>query len=233
MKPIVQSNYGVTLLGASAITAESLQSALSLAPMLVAADGGADAALSLGQTPAAVIGDLDSISDGVRGMFAPAAVHHIAEQDSTDFDKCLRGVSAPFLLALGFTGARLDHSLAAFSSLSRHPQQRCILMGGGDVCFLAPPKLTLSLPVGTRFSLFPMGAVRGQSTGLRWAIDAVPFAPSGAIGTSNEVSENEVRLTIDAPLMLVILPQDTLDCVLSALVLAPFWPHAHSPVHDK
>ena len=46
-----------------------------------------------------MIGDFDSISDAAQRALPPAALHRIAEQDSTDFDKCLRNIDAGELQA--------------------------------------------------------------------------------------------------------------------------------------
>ena len=216
--PIVQSLQGITLVGGGPLTKVTLARSLAAAPCLVAADGGADRVMRLGQRPEAVIGDLDSISPGSRRALG-AAVHLISEQDTTDFDKALRHIAAPFVLGLGFSGARLDHGLAVLNALVRHPDRRCLILGQGDVTFLAPPQITLRLPVGSRLSLFPMRAVSGQSTGLRWPIGGLDFAPDARIGTSNEVAARAVHLSFDAPGMLVILPQRALPAVLAALSL--------------
>ena len=45
------------------------------------------------------------------------------------------------------------------------------------------------------------------------------FAPDAMIGTSNEVSARRVRLSFDAPAMLVILPLRQLPAVLRSLSL--------------
>ena len=215
--PIVQSSVGVTLVGGAPLTRGALARSLAAAPRLVAADGGADRLLRLGHRPEAVIGDLDSLSSTARAVLG-AAVHLIPEQETTDFDKALRHISAPFVLGLGFSGARLDHGLAVLNALVRHPDRRCLIIGQGDLTFLAPPQISLCLAVGSRLSLFPLRAVTGRSEGLRWPIDGLDFAPDARIGTSNEVA-GPVTLTFDAPGMLVILPQRALPAVLAALSL--------------
>lgn len=215
MTPLVQTPEAITLLGGGGFAPADLQLALSLAPVLVAADGGADAALAAGHLPRAVIGDFDSVSPATLAAIPPDRLHRIDEQDSTDFGKCLRSVAAPFLIAVGFTGARFDHALAAMSALVRHPQQSCVILGAEEVIFLAPPRLSLPLAAGTRVSLFPMGPVRGQSRGLRWPIDGIDFAPAGRIGTSNEAT-GPVELEVEGP-MLVLLPRDLLAPALAAL----------------
>ncbi|WP_371927640.1 hypothetical protein [Paracoccus sp. 08] len=80
---------GVTVIGGGMVTPADLSVALSVAPLLVAADGGADRALAMGHAPDWVIGDLDSISDPARRSVPAARVLEVAEQDSTDFAKCL------------------------------------------------------------------------------------------------------------------------------------------------
>lgn len=214
---IVDVSEMITLVGGGDLAAEDLQAALTIAPVLVAADSGADKALAAGVVPQAVIGDLDSISPGARAAVPESAIHHIPEQDSTDFDKALRSVKAPLVLALGFLGARLDHSLAALNVLVRQSQQPCILIGEQDVAFLCPLELRMTLPVGTRFSLFPMGPVQGQSTGLRWPLEGLEFSPTGMIGTSNEVCGDPLRVTLDARAMIAMVPRTHLKAVIKSL----------------
>lgn len=215
---IVESCEGVTLAGGAPFGAALLRRALSHAPEIVAADGGADRLLRLGVTPRAVYGDFDSISAGAQARLQ-GRLFPIPEQETTDFDKALRHIVAPFVLGVGFQGARLDHGLAVLNALTRHPDRRALILGPQEVTFLAPPELELHLTVGTRLSLFPMAPVRGESEGLRWPIDGLHFTPDGRIGTSNAVSAPLVRLSFDAPAMLVILPLRSLRAVLNGLGL--------------
>lgn len=215
--PVLESYENITLLGGGDIGPADLALALARAPVVVAADGGADFALSQGHVPQAVIGDFDSISDAARAAIPAGRQHPIAEQDSTDFDKCLRSLRAPLILGLGFLGPRLDHQLATLNTLGRRAGTRCVLIGPHDICFLCPPRLRLDLPEGMRVSLFPLGPVTGGSRGLRWAIDGLRFAPGGRVGTSNEVVAAPVELSFAAPRMLAILPRSALDAVLDGL----------------
>ncbi|MEQ9695493.1 thiamine diphosphokinase [Shimia sp. SDUM112013] len=196
----------------------------ALAPTLVAADGGVGHCLPYGIIPRCVIGDLDSLSDNHRANIPEDRLWHIAEQDSTDFDKALRHIEAPLVIGVGFTGGRIDHQLSCYSSLLGHPDRRCLLLGEEDVVFLCPPQFTIDLSAGTRLSLFPMGAVQGTSDGLEWPIDGLALAPEGRIATSNRAT-GPVTVTVDAPNMLVILPHSCLEIAVRALV-APSgsWP---------
>ena len=213
--PLLAVPGGVTLVGGGALSAAELRSALRRAPPLVAADGGADRALALGAMPDIVMGDLDSLGPDARARIGADRIHHIPEQDSTDFTKCLRRIDAGFVLAVGFLGGRLDHGLAALTSLAAEARMPVILIGAEDIVFLAPPALDLSLAAGTRVSLWPLGPVRGQSLGLEWPIDGLDFAPGARVGTSNRAL-GPVSLRLDGP-MLVMLPPDCLDAALEAL----------------
>ena len=62
IEPIVDSLEPITLIGGGEATSEDLQEALTLAPICVAADGGAALALDARVELAALIGDFDSVS---------------------------------------------------------------------------------------------------------------------------------------------------------------------------
>lgn len=221
--PIVDSSDGVTLVGGGPVSPALMRLALARAPRIVGADGGADRILALGHMPEAVVGDFDSISSAARARLA-GKLFPVAEQATTDFDKALRSIRAPFVLALGFAGARMDHGLAVLTVLAAHPDRPCLVLGPQDVVFLCPPEMRLRMRRGDRLSLWPLAAVTGRSTGLEWPIDGINFAPDGMIGTSNRVTAPDVLLKMDAPGMLAILPRGRLDQAITALRSAPRWP---------
>lgn len=213
----VTSAQGVIVVGGGELRARDLERALSIAPTLVAADGGADQAIGLGRIPDWVIGDLDSFGDAARMAIPKDRIIHIAEQDSTDFTKCLTRIMAPFVIAVGFSGRRLDHTLAALTTMAKITKPSVIMLTPDDVAFLAPPRLILPLIPGTRVSLYPMGPATGISTGLEWPIEGIKFSPGGQIGTSNRAT-GPVKLQIKGQMM-VFLPGDCLETVLTALNL--------------
>lgn len=202
----------LTIIGGGDCTVEDIQLARTIAPICVAADGGAHIALSAGVPLTAVIGDMDSISNEARAQIPAEKFHHIAEQDSTDFDKVLRHVSAPLSIAVGFSGGQVDHALAALHTLVVYCHKWIILLGEQDIIFLCPPQMALSVEAGTRVSLFPLGPVRGTSTGLEWPIDGIDFAPGQRSGTSNRAT-GDITLTLERPNMLCILPRSLIQPV--------------------
>ncbi len=220
----VKTTNGVTLVGGGRVGARDLAASLALAPEVVAADSGADRILALGgPAPRAVLGDMDSISPRAKALFADV-LHPIPAQDDTDFDKCLSAIEAPFVLGLGFVGARMDHGLAVLAGLLRRPDLPVFLLGPRDVIFLCPSQITLNLPRGARVSLFPFGAVTGHSTGLEWPIAGLNFAPDRMIGTSNRARGGAVALQFDARKMLVILPRAHLGAALRGFGISPVFP---------
>jgi thiamine pyrophosphokinase len=128
---IVDSLENVTLIGGGAVDSAQLARALDLAPVLVAADGGADSALAAGHVPRAVIGDMDSLSAAARDTIPAARIHPVPEQDSTDFEKALSRIRAPLVLGLGFMGPRLDHMLAVYHGLLALPEAMRALSAPG------------------------------------------------------------------------------------------------------
>jgi thiamine pyrophosphokinase len=208
----------VTLVGGGPVAPAALAAALAVAPEAVAADGGGDVALPGSARFRAVIGDMDSLKDPERLRRAGVPLHRVAEQDTTDLEKCLYSVEAPLFVGLGFLGGRIDHHLAAMNALARYAGTPVVLVGDGELCFLCPELLELDLDAGTRVSLFPMGPVAGViSAGLRWPVAGLAFAPDGRIGTSNEASGGRMRLGFDRRRMLVMLPAGLLGAVVSAL----------------
>lgn len=225
MAGIVHSLEPITLVGGGLVRDGDLSLCRQFAPEIVAADGGAAYVAAMGLLPEAVIGDMDSCPQAVLGGIPADRIHHIGEQDSTDFDKALRNIEAPLVLGLGFTGGRIDHELACYNALARHPNRRCILLGVSDIVFLAPPRLALPLAPGTRVSLFPLARITGRSRGLRWPIDDLVLCPEGRIGTSNEAT-GPLHLSSEDPGLLVILPRACLGDAVRALGAQPAdsWP---------
>lgn len=210
----------VTLVGASAFDAEAIAAARRLAPALVAADSAAERLEAMRLTPQAVIGDMDSLAEPERWRRGPAAFVHLAEQETTDFEKCLYATEAPFYLAVGFTGRRMDHTLAVLHALLAYPQKRVVLVGEADVSALAPPGAVLRVPVrpGMRVSIFPLLPVTGvHSRGLAWPVDGLALAPGEKIGTSNTASQPVVEVGFDRPGALMMFEREALEALAGAV----------------
>lgn len=214
---IVRAEGAIGLFGGGEIGPGDVNLVLERVDSAVAADGGAAALIDSGRVPDAVIGDFDSLTAAHRAQIPEDRLFPIREQDSTDFDKALRHVQAPLVLAAGFLGARVDHQLAAFNSLVRWPDRACLLLGAHEVVFLSPPRITLNLTAGATVSLFPFQRITGRSRGLEWPIDDLVLEPDGRVGTSNRAI-GEVTLEVDGPGLLVMVPRGALDHVMQAFL---------------
>jgi len=215
---LLASDRPVTLIGGGPAPADLLARALAIAPVAVGADGGAETPLPGGARVVAAIGDLDSVRDPEGLRARGVAVHELAEQDTTDLEKCLYSVAAPLTLGVGFLGGRVDHHLAALNALARAAPRPVILLGAEDLVFACPRTLALDLAPGARVSFFPLAPVTGLvSEGLRWPVKGLAFAPGGRIGTSNAATGGRMRAGFDGPGMLAILPLDQLEAVAAGL----------------
>jgi thiamine pyrophosphokinase len=217
---IIHSLAPITLIGGGEVGPDDLDLALKLAPICVAADGGANVAVATGIIPEAVIGDFDSVTPDTLSQIPNERRHHITEQNSTDFDKCLRNISAPVVIAVGFSGARIDHQMSALHTLVVRTERPCIILGPEEIVFHCPPQITLPTLNGETVSLFPMGQTTGKSQGLEWPIDGLVFAPNGQVGTSNR-AKGAVSLDMSAPGMLCLIPRRLLGAVTQALASLP------------
>ena len=197
----VAYNEPVTLIGGAQSGNDEISTAMRLAPRIVAADGGAAHVIAAGYRPERVIGDLDSLSDDLRLSLADM-IEQVSEQDTTDFEKCLMRIDAARVLALGFMGGRIDHQLAVLNVLARYADRRVVLLGVGDCAVVVPKEgLSLTLPVGDRIALMPLGASQAWTTGLRWNLDGQTLAPDGKISSSNEVA-GPITVRAEGPVLL-------------------------------
>jgi len=185
---------------------------------LVGADSGGDTILAAGLVPDAVIGDLDSVADAAA--FGPETrVIRLAEQQTTDFEKALYSTDAPLTLALGMTGGRLDHTLAALHALAHYaPLRRIVLMDGEDLAIAVSGDIGLEAPEGTRVSVYPLGRTAfAGSDGLAYPLDGLVMEPGLKIGTSNVATGGRIAIRLaegaNAPWLLIV-PLTLLESVL-------------------
>ena len=215
---IVHSSDPVALVGGADLGPQDLNILQSYAPSFVGVDGGADHLLTAGIRPVAVIGDLDSISDGARLEYSDL-LHHVCEQDTVDFEKAWRLVDAPIVFAVGFSGGRLDHTLAVLNVMGRFGGRRLILIGTEDVTAIVPRDgiVLNGLGTGSRLSLMPLATARVSATGIRWPVDDQVFDTLRFTSPSNEVVGPVVTLSAEGPVLLV-LPRRSLDAMVKEMM---------------
>ena len=216
ISPIFHSESPISILGGAEISREDLNNSRKATDAIVAADGGARHAIKHDLVPDVVIGDLDSLSAEAREACA-GRIHHITDQDTTDFEKVILRVDAPLMIGLGFLGGRLDHTVATLNVLVRHVTRPIVLRSEPDVVFAIPAGRTeLPLPAGCPFALLPMAPARATTQGLVWDMADQPTAMDGLVSSSNAVKDGPVQIDLTAP-AIVSLGLVGWDAALSAV----------------
>lgn len=183
---------------------------------LIAADGGAKTALSLGLVPHVVIGDMDSLDDGVHDQLVRQGCHLVsypAEKDETDLELALlRAVEegTTEIVLLGALGGRLDQllanvllltlpELASVSVRLADSEQEAFIVHGTD-------EVTVEGLVGDILSLIPLnGNASGVYTqGLKWPLAGDTLLAGPARGVSNVIVSLPVRVRVKEGTLLVV-----------------------------
>jgi len=167
----------VVLVGGASISPELMETLVRRDLPIVAADGGANQLISSGVVPAAIIGDLDSLEHRVNWERRTEVIE-IAEQESSDFEKCLYSVQAPYFIAVGFCGDRLDHTLAVLHTAAKFEgKSQLLLVSEDDVIWVTRGDSSLDLPPNTRVSVVPLAPVQfNSSEGLAYPLDNLLLA---------------------------------------------------------
>jgi thiamine pyrophosphokinase len=158
--------------------------------LVVAADGGARAAVELGLRIDAVVGDLDSLGEAAADELALTGtriVRAAAEKDETDTELAILAAvtrdAARITLVAALGGTRLDHALANVALLA-HPalagRSTVLVDAGARLSLVAAPGIDggpverrLPGPPGALISLLPFG---GDATGVTTAGLRYPLA---------------------------------------------------------
>ena len=210
--PILHKSPIILLVGAGPTSSTVIQAAATHVVTVVAADGGFQSAKAAGLDVALVVGDMDSqVGISKSQIFAK-----IEDEDTTDFEKCLRVCAADIFLGVGFLGGRLDHQLAAFSALLKEPKP-VVLIDEHQLVFVAPAQFHLELEAGTPVGFYPMLPVHVNLQGVQWPLNDAEMSPLGKIATSNKSNGELLTLKVDGPGLLAILPVRYLGAVLDVL----------------
>ncbi|MBI5947673.1 MAG: thiamine diphosphokinase [Chloroflexi bacterium] len=169
------------------------------ADLIVAADGGAHAAMAAGLRVDMAVGDLDSLGGEARESLGDRVLLR-ADPNRTDLQKaidyCLEGGCGEVDIAAA-GGGRADHALAnlALLTLSRGKARLRIVDDLFEVS-LVEGTAVVDAPPGTVVSLVAIGECRGVSTsGLRWDLDrkTLAFSP---LGIHNEVATTPATVSV-------------------------------------
>lgn len=213
----------LVIVGGGTVDYELLRGLYASGGHLVGADGGADQIVDAGLKPELIIGDFDSLKNP-HAWLGKTRLMQIAEQETTDFEKALYSTSAPVTVAMGMTGRRFDHTLAALDAVTRHAAKRkVVLVDEEDVAVALVDDFAFEVDPEERVSIHPLAPVTFlRSEGLKYPLDAVQLAPGVRTGTSNEALAGPFTVVPEegaqAPYLL-ILPRKYLAALIAKLLL--------------
>jgi len=193
---------------------------IDTAELVVAADGGVRTARTHGLPIHAVVGDLDSCSEGDIAWATAEGAEVFSfptDKDLTDLQLALahadESPSIDRIIVLGVEGGRLDHEMGNWAvccgawnaGVDVHTERgtTAILRGGGR------NEVAVDGEVGALISLIARtgSAVGVHATGVRWPlIDAVLY-PDDSRGLSNEFVEPTVNVSVRDGVLLVTRPE--------------------------
>jgi thiamine pyrophosphokinase len=206
--PVIAYTAPLVIVGGGTIDIELLRALYVAGAHLVGADAGGDVIAAAGLRPEAIIGDFDSLADPDAWLGRTQLVR-VSEQDTTDFEKALYSTSAPLTIALGMTGGRFDHTLAALDAVARQAVGRSIiLVDERDLALALSGPFGFEVGAGERVSVHPLVPIRfRRSTGLRYPLDGLRLAVGERSGSSNEATEGPFSIEPEddgQPWMLIV-----------------------------
>jgi len=196
---------------------------------VVCADGGYAACKAAGITPAAVIGDDDSLSDAQKNELAKLGIEHIVhpiEKDETDTMLCvLHGLELGFesFLIVGGIGGNFGHTIANLQILSYLADMECqaelltesqrVFMLSGTVISpfrepVQPAPFFLKERPGLKFTVLSYAE---RSSGVfvknaKYELTDAVLTQSYPVGVSNEVvNEEPVEISVLLGRLLIIV----------------------------
>ena len=195
-----------------------LRARLAAADLVIAADGGAQAAWDAGRLPDTVVGDFDSLDAATRARLETAGselLRYPRDKDETDLELALRLAverGATSIQVLGaFGGPRLDHALANVLLLTlpmlagravtlADPRHEARLLRG-------PQELDLVGEPGDVVTLLPLTATATgvDTTGLRFPLQNGTLELGRSRGVSNELTGESGAVRLADGLLLVVL----------------------------
>jgi thiamine pyrophosphokinase len=185
------------------------------ADLIIAADGGAAAAVAQGWWPHLVVGDLDSLPPTVRAeveAHGARVIQHPARKDETDTELALRvalAEGAGEIYLLGATGSRLDHTLGnvlLLGTAELSPARVTILASRQRILAIRDQAEITGRP-GDVVSLLPVGGdVTGiWTTGLEYPLrgETLPFGTPR--GISNVLTAPRATVRVGGGVLIAVV----------------------------
>lgn len=171
--------------------------------------------------PTHIVGDFDSVSTDIIQYYKTKTEIPIRqfrpEKDASDTEIAVRlavELGAEELVILGGTGTRQDHVMANIQTLKiAHDRGvKACLMDAHNRITLAEKEVCISKAdaFGDYFSIFPFGGIVEDIsiTGAKYPLAHYRLEPCDSRCVSNEVQEEEVRITFPSGMIILMETRD-------------------------
>ncbi|HOG48481.1 MAG TPA: thiamine diphosphokinase [Anaerolineae bacterium] len=197
------------------IVTPEVEALVRRAGLLIAADGGAAAALSQGWWPHVLVGDLDSAPPEVRAQVEAHGAEvrqYPPRKDETDTELALRlalARGAEDIYLLGALGDRTDHTLAnlLLLALPELAGVRVTIVAGRQRICAVRGQAEIAGHVGDVVSLLPIGgdAAGIWTTGLEYPLQGGTLYLGAPRGISNILTAPVATVRVERGLLLAVV----------------------------
>ena len=181
---------------------------------VLCADGGARHVQALGLAPQMIVGDLDSLSEDLIGMFSAQGVairRYPAAKDKTDTELAFEAAcefQPSAIWVFGALGYRLDHTLANLSLLLKGQERNVPVKLRDEWCevFLVAGACTIEGRIGQTVSLLPFwGTAAGVTlSGFEYPLEKGSMSMSSPFGISNRLAAERGTILVESGRLVVI-----------------------------
>lgn len=168
---------------------------------IIASDGAGILLYRMGILPDKVIGDLDSFYYAPESeKFNKERIVHIEEQDTNDFEKCLKyciNYNFKNILITGFHGGQLEHTLNNWSVFKRYSYilNLCIY-DKGRYGFSPKNDFEIQLKKDEIISLIPQPKIKLKTEGLFWELNDEIVELGKREGGRNQAKNKNIKIKI-------------------------------------
>ena len=193
----------------------------------IAVDGGYGYCKMLGIEPDFIVGDMDSLEEGVRGEIEEMRERNPEklvlldrEKDDTDMLAALRIALKKGFRKFGIYGAlggRVEHTIAniqCLGFLKNNGAEACIIDGNTRITVIKNETIRFQKETEGYLSLFALGDQAEGVTiaGMKYLLDRVTVTNDYPIGISNEFIGEEGQITVENGMLLIIISRPVVSC---------------------
>lgn len=217
----MNENKNVLIVTGGNIDLELLERQIALEGSLyiIGVDRGIESLSKLNIKPDLVIGDFDSVSDGIGAIYAnsPDAVILSPEKDLTDTHAAVLEalkLKPDKITMIGATGTRIDHMLGSIAllKLCLDSGVEAVIVDGNNKIRMIDKQLKIRRDnlYGKYISCIPFSdRVTGINlTGFKYNLKDASMIKEETIGISNELGEEEGHITVGTGYLLVMETKD-------------------------